>query len=87
MVSLKSFLKRGLRNNYELIEFTRLISHLCFMNLSYSRMAANVVLKGLNIAAADETFGYIGLIVHMIAITDVYMQERLEWLLGAHCQD
>lgn len=45
-------------------------------------MVAKAVIKGLNRAGGNETFGYITLIAHMIAIPDIYMQERLEWLLG-----
>ena len=73
MVSQKAFLNRGLKSNYELAEFVRLIGHMCFNNLSYSRMVSKTALKGLNKASADETFSFITLIAHLITIPDVYM--------------
>ena len=51
----------------------RLICHICYMNFTYSRMVAKVVLIGLNKASADETFSYISLVAHMLTIPDQYM--------------
>jgi len=85
MISLKSFLGKGLKGNYELIEFVRLITHICSFNFSYSRMVSKEVLIGLNKAAADETFSYITLIAHLISIPDHFMRQRHEWLLGFPC--
>jgi hypothetical protein len=73
MVSQKPFLQRGLKGNYELLEFVRLICHICYGNFTYSRMVAKVVLIGLNKASADETFSYISLVAHLLTITDQYM--------------
>jgi hypothetical protein len=85
MLTQKAFLNRGLKGNYELTEFVRLISHICFMNFTYSRVVAKIVLVGLNKASADETFSFITLIAHLITIPDIYMQQRYEWLLGLPC--
>jgi hypothetical protein len=85
MLSQKPFLQRGLKGNYELVEFVRLICHICYGNFTYSRMVAKVVLIGLNKASADETFSYISLVAHLLTIPDQYMAQRMEWLLGIPC--
>ena len=73
MLYQKAFLQRGLKGNYELLEFVRLICHICYGNFTYSRMVTKVVLIGLNKASADETFSYISLVAHRLTIPDQYM--------------
>ena len=85
MLCQKVFLQHGLKGNYELLAFVRLISHICYGNFTFSRIFAKFVLIGLSKASADETFSYISLVAHMLTIPDQYILYRMEWMLGVPC--
>ena len=68
--------------HYEVLEYSRLLSHISFYNAEVSRVICKKALVGLNKASADETFNFIQVIVQLISLYDALMYQRFEWILG-----
>lgn len=76
------FYDKTLRGGWDGKSLGKIIAHLGYENEEYSRMIAQVVLKGLNEIEYEDVKSYYQVLEEYLTIQDSYMQHRIEWMMG-----
>jgi hypothetical protein len=82
MLFHKQFINKALKWGQEMIEYSRLVSHLSFENENFSRRVCRTLLIGLGKANAEEALPLMRVTEQILNIQDSLFNKRLEWLLG-----
>ena len=67
----------------------RIIQHWCNKDLKYSELIAKLLLEALKDRDIPDMQGLFNVIVMFLTVNDLYVQHRIEWVLGitAFCKD
>ena len=71
-----------MKEKYDSTSLGVIIEHLCFENEPFSLSIGNLILRGINKAAYDDSPSYLEAITHYLNIPDSLMNKRIEWILG-----